>query len=188
MGSIETELTKAWRRGDLAALARLGCQVSAGICVPITPEGVPVAATIETFPEPQKHFVKTRVMSSKDGGLTIIVPTATKSEANQRDTFGKAKRTKSARRILCQTMRPHHALLTAFVQAIEDGKALNVKLTRLGGRELDDDNLRSACKASRDAVASLLLSDDRDPWLRWDYGQEPGGPCGVRVEISVFGE
>ena len=73
---------------------------------------------------------------------------------------------------------------------------------------LDDDNLASACKAARDAVAlwlvpvtqtlrkgpragtTRLVGDDRDPRVEWSVAQEKG-PYGVRVEIvpvRPFGE
>jgi hypothetical protein len=130
-----------------------------------------------------------------ENSLTIVVPTETKNEASPRagGWHARARRTKSSRRILHQTMRGNHATLTPFVKAIDGGKALRITLTRLGGRKLDGnpnepgDNLTQSLKATRDAVASLLLSDDDDPWLHWFYNQEPGGPVGVRVTVEVWG-
>lgn len=62
-----------------------------------------------------------------------------------------------------------------------------VTLTRIAPRELDDDNIRSACKSLRDGVADRLGIDDRDPRVRWEYGQERGGvrEYAVRVEIRT---
>ena len=118
--------------------------------------------------------------------IMIHIPTETKSEANQRGWQGKAKRTKSARQIMYQTLWRHHGALTRFVEHFHGQGCLRVTFTRLGGRELDDDNLRSACKSVRDTVAALMLGDDRDPRFVWMYGQEPGGAVGVRVEIECL--
>lgn len=68
---------------------------------------------------------------------------------------------------------------------------LVVKLTRRGARLLDDDNLRGALKAVRDAVARYLEVDDKHSEIvRYDYAQELAGkrPCGVTIEIAPRGE
>lgn len=59
---------------------------------------------------------------------------------------------------------------------------LVVRLTRVAPRALDDDNLRGALKAVRDAVASWLKVDDASPLVRWEYAQERGSAVCVRVE------
>ena len=63
---------------------------------------------------------------------------------------------------------------------------LEVHLTRIAPRELDDDNLRGALKSTRDGVADALGIDDRDPRVRWGYGQERGNvrEYAVRVEVA----
>ena len=64
---------------------------------------------------------------------------------------------------------------------------LVVTMTRLSRGELDDDNLRGALKAVRDGIADALgLASDRDPRVRWEYGQGRGSarmPFGVRIEV-----
>lgn len=65
---------------------------------------------------------------------------------------------------------------------------LTVTLTRLGGRMLDDDNLKSSCKHIRDQVARWIGRDDADPLVAWNYGQELGGLWGVRVRIETGSE
>lgn len=64
-----------------------------------------------------------------------------------------------------------------------------VTLTRLSRGELDDDNLRGALKSVRDGVADALgLKSDRDPRVRWEYGQGRGTkaqPYGVRIEVRA---
>jgi hypothetical protein len=47
----------------------------------------------------------------------------------------------------------------------------HVRITRVGAGTLDDDNLISACKASRDEIAAWLELDDADPRISFSYGQ-----------------
>ncbi|WP_230682079.1 hypothetical protein, partial [Streptococcus pneumoniae] len=46
-----------------------------------------------------------------------------------------------------------------------------VRITRVGPRRLDDDNLARAAKALRDGVADWLGCDDGDPRVSWHYAQ-----------------
>ncbi len=61
-----------------------------------------------------------------------------------------------------------------------------IRLTRIGPRPLDDDNLAAALKAVRDGVADGLgFPDDADPALHWVYNQRArGGKYGVRIQIG----
>jgi hypothetical protein len=120
--------------------------------------------------------------------LCCTIPIKTVSEMNARGHWAiRAKRTKLHR-------------TTAYAMLLSYGKAkdlyriaapvrFTITLTRLGGRTLDDDNLRSALKATRDGVADWLGIDDGDKRLTWLYGQEPKQrkmPPGVRVEIVAI--
>lgn len=58
-----------------------------------------------------------------------------------------------------------------------------VTITRIGPRKLDDDNLASACKYVRDAIASKIGIDDGSDEYTWVYKQCTG-KYGVDVEIS----
>lgn len=108
--------------------------------------------------------------------VEFTVPVRTVSEANGRDHWRvKAKRTKQHRR-WAAALCPRHALPCV------------VTMTRLSAGELDDDNLRSALKAVRDGIADALGVDDRDPRVRWEYGQAKckRGEFGVRVTIMAL--
>ena len=61
-----------------------------------------------------------------------------------------------------------------------------VTLTRVGVRDLDDDNLASAFKAVRDELAAWLGCDDgpRAP-VSWRYAQRRGEPKEYAVEIQI---
>lgn len=59
-----------------------------------------------------------------------------------------------------------------------------VRLTRIGPRKLDSDNLQGATKGVRDGVADWLRVDDGDESrVTWEYAQARG-PYGVRVELG----
>jgi hypothetical protein len=57
-----------------------------------------------------------------------------------------------------------------------------VTITRRSPGTLDDDNAVSSAKATRDAVATWLGVDDRDPRVAWEVRQERA-PWGVRVSV-----
>jgi hypothetical protein len=117
--------------------------------------------------------------------ICCTIPIQTVSVLNVREHWAKrSRRTKQHR-------------TTTYAMLLSYGKAADlyriaapirftITLTRIGGRTLDDDNLRAALKATRDGVADWLGIDDGDKRLTWQYGQEPKQrkmPPGVRVEI-----
>ena len=65
------------------------------------------------------------------------------------------------------------------------GVEYRVTLVAVVGRELDGDNLVSACKPLRDAVAATLGIDDGDKRITFEYGQtRTDGDEGVMVKIT----
>jgi len=56
-----------------------------------------------------------------------------------------------------------------------------IKLTRIGPREMDSDNVQGALKAIRDEIALRLGLDDGDKRYTWEYEQRIGHYC---VEIA----
>lgn len=58
-----------------------------------------------------------------------------------------------------------------------------VKLTRVGPRELDDDNLAGSFKSIRDGIADRLGVDDRSPAVKYVYAQRKG-PYGVEIDFE----
>lgn len=59
-----------------------------------------------------------------------------------------------------------------------------VTITRVGPRQLDDDNATASCKAVRDSVARWLGVDDRDERVTWRVVQELGAYA-VRIEVRA---
>ena len=63
---------------------------------------------------------------------------------------------------------------------------LCIRLTRVGHRKLDGDNLQGALKGHRDGVASLYRVDDASPLVEWQYEQRTSSDeaaHGVTVEL-----
>lgn len=112
--------------------------------------------------------------------ISVDLPIRAVSCSNLREHWAKrAKRTAQHRGLAS-------LVLTAKDRAGWGYLPCTVRLVRIAPRQLDDDNLRPALKATRDGVADWLGIDDRDPRVRWEYGQERGAPkhYAVRVEVS----
>ena len=69
---------------------------------------------------------------------------------------------------------------------VNPARPLLVRIVRVGGRRMDDDNLAGGCKELRDAIAAALgrRGDSEADGLEWEYSQEPGGEPGVTIEIT----
>jgi len=88
-----------------------------------------------------------------------------------------------ARAKICKAERATAALLCG-ARMSRPAFPCVVTLTRIGPRQLDDDNVATAFKAVRDGVADWLRVDDGDTSkVTWRYAQERGA-YGVRVEVE----
>lgn len=85
---------------------------------------------------------------------------------------------------------------TATRGELRAAPVVRVRLTRLGGKRMDSNGLCAAVKWCEDAVAEWLRpglpagrADDEARGVRTQYppGQEPGGPFGVRIELTTPG-
>jgi len=109
--------------------------------------------------------------------MKVSIPVRTVSTANVREHW--RRRADRAR---------HHrstAILTFRIAKAEPVLPCTVLLTRVAPRALDDDNLRGALKSVRDGVADWLGIDDRDPRVKWDYGQRKGPTKFYAVDVEV---
>lgn len=112
----------------------------------------------------------------------VEVPIKTVSELNRREHWAaRARRVKAQRAATLLALRcsRHDPLDDELANSV----GCKVLLVRVGPRKLDDDNLRGALKAVRDAVAEWLGKDDGSDWYRWHYGQDKG-KYGVRIYIG----
>jgi hypothetical protein len=96
-----------------------------------------------------------------------------------RSWWGKARRRKEQRNLARMATLPRIAWASA-----REWPGFVVTLVRVApSTGLDDDNLRPALKSIRDGVADALgLKSDRDPRVRWEYGQRRGD---YAVEVTI---
>lgn len=114
------------------------------------------------------------------GGGTCFVPVRTVSEMNARDHWTR----RNARRAM-----QHEMVRLVMSRAVVEPPCV-VTMTRVTrrGNLLDDDNLASAMKFCRDAIAKIIGVDDGDrSRVTWVRGQARGESVGVRVEIKRRG-
>lgn len=112
----------------------------------------------------------------------------TKSEANQRfatkaGMFAKSARVQKQRAAVRDVLAAHFE--APRLQLNGAVNKLVVMLTRIAQGELDDDNLRGALKAVRDAIASWVGTNDRDPLIAWEYGQQRAAQHVYRVRVEI---
>jgi len=105
----------------------------------------------------------------------------TVSEANRREHWAsRARRVKMQRAATTMALRQYGHCLEELRSA---GK-VRVLLVRMSPRKLDDDNLRGAMKAVRDAIAAWVGIDDGSEWWEWCYDQRKG-QLGVQIAIGI---
>lgn len=112
----------------------------------------------------------------------FVVPVVTVSVLNSREHWGiRATRTKKHRIAAMNSMLANRISRSLCEAA---GVKIVVTLTRLSSRLLDEgDNLPASMKAIRDGIAQWWDIDDRNPVVKWEYGQGRGTP-GVKVRIE----
>lgn len=107
----------------------------------------------------------------------VTLPLRLTSEANARGSWhAGAARARLAR-----------AQVHAALRRAEPGPLplpVVVRITRVGPRRLDDDNLSRAAKALRDGVADWLGCDDGDPRVSWHYAQATSREYRVVVTVE----
>ena len=111
--------------------------------------------------------------------IVVTYPERIESEANRREHWRAVAARKKRHRITAWAeLRQHER--PAFLGPVR------ITMTRIAPRTLDDDNLASGFKATRDGVADWLGVDDGHPSLSWVCRQEKGLAkfYGVRIEVS----
>lgn len=116
-----------------------------------------------------------------------VLPLVTANEVNGRDWRARSARTQAARRAVSRAFGPHLRALAPVAEHYAAGGAVRAVLTRLGGRRVDPGAVGVTLKAVEDAVCATIGADDGDARWRPEYGQEPGGPAGVRIELTAAG-
>lgn len=108
--------------------------------------------------------------------IEVSLPLRTRSVLNTREHWSRRAKRAQAERALIR-------MRLAGVRGWPPALPVNVTLTRVGPRKLDDDNLQGACKPTRDGVADALGVDDGSEDIQWFYSQEKGD-YEVRVKIE----
>lgn len=117
--------------------------------------------------------------------IALWLPIRTVSEANRREHWAsRARRVKAQRAAVILGLRTIHPGGKALWLDTDPCAPIVVTMIRCG-RRLDDDNLRGAFKAVRDAIAEWGGLDDGSELWRWEYGQEPAGKLGERIGIFI---
>jgi hypothetical protein len=109
------------------------------------------------------------------------------SVANVRENW--RKRGKRAGEHVAQAM---HASIDRGIRSLvrESPQGLRVTITRIGPRDLDDDNLAISGKSVRDGIARAAGVDDGKKWWTWAYDQrrarrEESLARGFGVEVTI---
>jgi hypothetical protein len=108
--------------------------------------------------------------------ISFTIPIRSPSLPNLRESWQakhrRAKKQKGDTRLLCPRWNT--------------GAAVTVRLTRVGAKELDEDNLWASMKHVIDGLASWLKVDDKSPLVEWCVRQEVGEPE-IRVDVYATG-
>lgn len=112
--------------------------------------------------------------------LAFEFPLRVVSEANQREHWAAKHRRKKAQQAE-----------TAVEWKRAAGKCqialpCVIRLTRIGARALDSDNLAGAFKHVRDQIAKLIGVDDGSELLSFEYRQIARGKRDYAVRVEVF--
>lgn len=118
--------------------------------------------------------------------LYVSLPIRTVNTSNVREHWAtRAKRAKSHRSSACMAVRVL-AVARGMWAHLAGGGRLQVRLTRVGPRELDDDGNVTSLKAVKDGVADALgLKSDKDPRIDWIYNQYKGGVRFYAVGVTI---
>jgi hypothetical protein len=118
--------------------------------------------------------------------VSLALPVTVVSEMNRRDHWAvRKKRFDKQADVLVKAITALAWYSEAEGYVWPFGFPLIVTFTRLHnrGQAMDDDNLRSAFKAIRDAIAEWAGLPDNDPGFEWRYEDREGKP-GVVVTIT----
>lgn len=109
----------------------------------------------------------------------MVADLKTVSEANDRSHWTVKNRRK----------REQQELVAVAMQNALQGKRIElpctVKLTRIGPKKMDDDNLIRSCKGVRDVLAQKLGADDGSDQIKFEYHQQPVAVRTYGLKVSI---
>ncbi len=112
--------------------------------------------------------------------LAFEFPLRVISEANQREHYMARHRRKVARQL--ETSAEWRRAIGARRIVLP----CVIRLTRIGCKKLDDDNLANGFKACRDQIAREIGIDDGSELLRFEYQQEVTAKRQYAVRVEVM--
>lgn len=137
-----------------------------------------VAAAVPPRPNPQ---------------LAFTMPVKTISEANTREYWAAKNRRKNAQQRDTQrawkAQRRIHVVNSwghGLLVGIDFAFPCTVRLTRVGPKRLDADNLAGSFKHVQDEIARQLGVDDGDERIKWEYEQVAVGKRVYQVRVEVY--
>lgn len=114
--------------------------------------------------------------------IDILIPVRIVSEANMRGHWRQAAARKKAHRSTAMLMvRSAPGWCVPGPQ-----ERYIVEMQRIAPRMLDDDNLASGFKATRDGIADAMGIDDRSPLIEWRCTQQRGEPHTYAARVRVW--
>ena len=179
----ETELAA------LVAAGKVSVHSSKAVNLPGLVTGSVALPAADAKPEPKEKvelLPSSFTVGPELNTVRFVVGVKTASEANQTEWRKRSHRTGVIRRAVAAVVGPYLRHVVQFAEAYHSRVPVRVHVVRLGGRKLDKlANLGSSLKAAEDAVALILGADDGSPLWVVTCDQEPGGPYGVRVTLSL---
>lgn len=145
----------------------------------VKPKRRKIAASGESGAE-KSPVVAGRIHYGEISRLEILLPIRTVSEANQRDHWRALADRKRAQKDEIKISL--HGFLSFYAVSLP----CVVRLTRIGAKALDDDNLAISFKAIRDQLAELIGVDDGSEMIRWQYDQVVDRLAGYGVKIEIL--
>ena len=119
--------------------------------------------------------------------INWVLPIDTVSESNISEHWSKrGKRHRTQRQIIWIQWRNNE-------ERFQNVKTpCIIRITRISPRQLDDDNLRGACKSTRDGIADCIVPgrapgrSDNVEGMTFEYHQEKGKPKEKAIRIQIF--
>ncbi len=130
-----------------------------------------------TRANPRARVMPFKAFKLDNCNVSLWLSIRTVSEANARDHF----------RVVAARKKQQRASVASRFAVLKVLPMLPVKvtLTRFAPKSLDDDNLSSAFKATRDEIAHQYGIDDADARIQFAYDQKPGEMKGYAVRILI---
>jgi hypothetical protein len=110
--------------------------------------------------------------------ISMDLPLQIVSESNAREHWRVVAKRKKLHRTTARLLMQRHLRPMNYAGPVE------ITMTRIGPRKLDDDNLTGGFKATRDGIADWLGIDDGSDRLTWICQQRIGKHYGVEVVVA----